>query len=112
MIKRLHKRLFETKSAFAEVSIAAIIVWVGSLLCVIGDLIWLAGDMMIQIHTHHYIVGSFLTIALLLIAGSGIWLYRGLNRDMEKHIRIRMHKHIEKNFIKSKRRSKKNGKSS
>jgi len=92
MIRNIHKTLGSTRSAFAEVSIAAIIIWIGDILCVVADIGWLIGDMSIQVHTHHYFVMATLIVALILIVGSGIWLYKGVNRYLEKHHRIKSKK--------------------
>ncbi len=85
MVHHIHERVFKTRSAFAEVSVAAWLVWVGDLLCVIGDLAWLVGDMSVETHPHHYLVGVILLVAFTLIAVSGVWLYKGLNRYIGKH---------------------------
>ena len=87
-MKNVHKKLITTRSAFAEVSVAAIIIWIGDILCVVADLGWLLGDMHVQVHPHHYYVGATLFIALILITGSGIWLYKGIHRYLDKHERI------------------------
>lgn len=92
MIDRVHGRLIHTHSAFAEVSVAAILVWIGSIVTVVADLVWLIGDATIALHPHHYIVGGLLLVGLTLIVGSGLWLYRGVNRYLtkhEKHVYIR-----------------------
>ena len=88
MIDHIHSKIAHTHSAFAEVSVAAIIMWVGSIICVIADLVWVIGDMTIQVHPHHYIVGTLLVLALIVITGSGIWLYKGIHRYLEKHERL------------------------
>ena len=104
-MKNLHSKLVKTKSAFAEVSVAAIIIWIGDILCVVADLGWLLGDMNVQVHPHHYYVGALLLVALLLITGSGIWLYRGLHRYMEKHERIRCSRVIDRNMKRKRKTS-------
>lgn len=85
MIRHLHKKLHKTHSAFAEVSMAAILVWVGSIITVLADIVWLVGDASIVLHTHHYFVGAGLLSGLTLIILSGIWLYKGINRYLVKH---------------------------
>lgn len=85
MTNNLHRRLLHTHSPFAEVSVAAIVVWIGSIMSLLTDLGWLIGDMSVQIHTHHWFVLGGFVASLTVIIASGIWLYHGINRYLVKH---------------------------
>lgn len=103
-IKNLHKELFRNSSAFRNMAICALVIGLGDVLCVVGDLVWLVGDMSIGTHTHHWIVMSILVPALLIIVASFIWLYIGIYKYLTHHRKIAKAK---KN---SKKVSKKRGK--
>lgn len=96
MTNNLHRRLLHTHSPFAEVSVAAIVVWIGSIVGLLTDLGWLLGDMSVQIHPHHWFVLSGFIISLVIVVSSGIWLYKGLNRYLVKHEKCLASKEIMK----------------
>jgi hypothetical protein len=87
-VTKLHKDIFTNTSPFGRMAVTAIVIGLGDLMCVIGDLVWLFGDMSIDIHPHHYIVLVILTAAMLVIVASFIWLYVGICRYLIKHNRI------------------------
>ncbi len=74
-------------SAFRHMAICAMLIGVGDVLCAVFDLIWLFGDMSIQIHSHHYIVMIGLIIANILIDISFIWLIKSIWEYVNTHDR-------------------------
>ncbi len=78
---------------------AAIVVWVGSILGLLTDLMWLIGDMSVAIHTHHFYVLSGFLISLVVVVASGIWLYHGINRYLVKHEKHLVSKDIKRKGV-------------
>ncbi len=84
-MSNLHAKIIKNDSPFRHMVMAAWVIGVGDVLCVLGDLYWLYGDMTVQIHPHHYIVATVLILAAIMILGSFIWLYTGVNRYLARH---------------------------
>ncbi len=84
-MSNIHTEIVRNKSPFSQMVIAAWVIGVGDILCVLADIYWLFGDMSVQIHSHHYVVLVTLLLALVLIAGSFIWLYLGVTKYLRRH---------------------------
>ncbi len=87
-MRNVHTKILKNNSPFRHMVVAAYIIGVGDVLCVLADLYWLLGDMSIQIHPHHYVVLAGLLIAAVLIIGSFTWLYLGVNKYLSRHEHI------------------------
>lgn len=74
----VHHTLFHHKSAFAKVSVSALLMGAGGLLSIITDIGWLIGDMYHNMLPHHLFVAVFLTIASTLLIVGFIWFYLGV----------------------------------
>lgn len=96
MIEHCHKKLFSNNSPFALMAVVALIIGIGDILCALGDLVWLIGDMKVGLHFHHYIVMAFLIPANLLISGSFFWLYLAINKFLSKSERKEMRSDLTK----------------
>lgn len=84
MVAKLHRKIIKSRTPFANAIIAAYVIWIGDLLCVIGDVYWLIGDAKIQYHPHHLVVGITLGIAFIVILVSGVWLYISIHLFLKK----------------------------
>ncbi len=87
-VKKLHTDLFDNTSAFRNMAICALVIGIGDILCVVGDLVWLFGDMLVQLHVHHLIVLMILVPALLTIIASFVWLYIGIYKYLRHHEQV------------------------
>lgn len=84
MVRNLHAKFIKKSSSFAHATMAAYVIGIGDILCVVGDLYWLFGDMAIQTHPHHYVVLTILSIAGILITASFIYLISSMNKYVRK----------------------------
>lgn len=87
-MKNLHTEILRNNSPFRHMVVAAYIIGIGDVLCVLADLYWLFGDMSIKVHPHHYVVLTGLSIAAILIIGSFTWLYLGVQKYLKRHVHI------------------------
>ncbi len=87
-MSNLHKEILKNNSPFRHMVMAAWVIGVGDILCVLADLYWLFGDMSLKVHPHHYVVLVGLLIAAVLIIGSFAWLYMGVHKYLSRHEHI------------------------
>lgn len=92
-MRNLHKRILKEKDEFAQASVCALAVGIGSTIAIGTDMAWLIGDMSIQTHPHHYYILIGLTIAQIITVASFVWLYRSMNRFLIKKIKERRMAH-------------------
>lgn len=77
--QNIHRKIFTNNSPFAAAAVTALVVGVADVVAVVADLIWLGGDIMhAGLAPHHAYVGVMLTIALVALIASFIWLYRSI----------------------------------
>lgn len=77
-MNKLMETLAHNTSAFRQMAICALVIGLGDVLCAVSDLVWLFGDMAIQVHPHHYYVLVGLLVANVLIFGSFVWLFKSI----------------------------------
>lgn len=84
MVTQCHKKIIKSRTPFANAIIAAYVIWIGDLICVLGDIYWLVAESLTETKPYHLVVGIILLIALLVILGSGTWLYISINLFLKK----------------------------
>ncbi len=100
MTTNLHARIFGTKSSFANAIVAAYVIFVGDLFCVIGDLVWLLHDAIFPTQRWMYALITFiLVVALILIAGSGYWMFKSIDMYLVKHAKAQRKLHKAKKVL-------------
>ena len=77
-VSNLIQKTLANNSAFIAATISAVIILVGDVMATGADILWLIGDMSIQTHAHHYSVFVGLSLALIVMLVSGIWLIKAL----------------------------------
>ena len=80
--------LLHNDSAFRHMTIAALIMGLGTIVATVVDLGWLMGDMMSHAQPHHIYVLVGLVGANLLMLGSFIWLVKGLLCYIQRHNKL------------------------
>jgi hypothetical protein len=100
MTRNLHARIFGTRSSFANAIVAAYVIFVGDLFCVIGDLIWLLHDALFPTQRWMYsLIALILVVALILIAGSGYWMFKSIDMYLIKHAKAKRKLHCCKKVL-------------
>jgi hypothetical protein len=89
----IHRKIFTNNSPFAAAAVTALVVGVADVIAVVADLVWLGGDI---IHSglapHHAYVGTMLTVALIALVASFIWLYRSIISFIAKKEKVGTYK--------------------
>ncbi len=97
MTRNLHARLFKTNSAFAQGIIAAYVIFVGDILCVLGDLVWLLHDYIFPDQRWMYmLITGILGTAAFTIVLSGYWMFKSINIYLIKHAKIKAQRKLHK----------------
>ncbi len=84
-MSKVIETLSKNTSAFRHMAVCAILIGVGDVLCAVTDLGWLIGDMLVQVHIHHWFVLAGLSVANVLILISFIWLVKSIITYVSGH---------------------------
>lgn len=84
-MNKILEELKANKSPFRHTIVAAVILGIGSVGATLIDLFWVIGDMMIQVHFHHYIVLAGLSVSSVICLISFIWLVKGIATYVNTH---------------------------
>lgn len=84
-MSKLVETLVKNRSAFARMSICAILALVGSLLATVVDIGWLLGDMAVQTHAHHWYVLAGLTFSVIVQGVATAFFYQAIKIYSHAH---------------------------
>lgn len=84
-MNKMFEELLHNKSAFKYMSVVAVLTAIGSILNAGIDLFWLVGDMMVNLHFHHYIVFIGLSLANIIFMATVFWLIKGIMVYVNTH---------------------------